>query len=536
MNTGRRQFLGRIYRRHRSLFALILLFQVAAGITRALGAALVEPLTNAILDKAVQVFVLFLVATLIIDALSYVTRCVAAILTTHLQGHALVELRLVTVRRILHMPMLAFETRGRGELVSLVQRDTQQAAERVYTVWSRILTCLTTGGFSIVAMTLLDPSLTAILVAATLVAALLNSTLLKRVKDAERDARKAQGGLTNTVLTAIAAFDVARIFNAVGFIRAIFGSHRDSFERAVMRSTHIDGQRVGLYSIVSTGTVFTAALWMAYRVAHGEANVGTLSAYIALMLQGLVSIETSFRWWSRLTVSDASWERLDEIGATSTPAMAIAGKLPAASDRHSGPVTQLDIASRFTYPGADTALRHQLHAGLGTVNHIPGNSGSGKTTLLKCLLGLYPFDPGSTITINNTPTTQHDLSQLSSYAPATGGLFDSSVRDNLTLGDPAITTKHIMEHAATLNLAEWLTTYGLDSNIGPGGSHLSGGQRQSLCVLRALLAPRDIVILDEPFSALDVSRAEGIAQGIAQASKTKLVLITSHRPIPTRPE
>lgn len=114
MSTSRRRVLGSIYRRHRVLLASIVVFQLASGVVRAAGSALIEPLTNAILDHALDLFAVVLVASLALNTAAYVTRWAAAVFTTHLQGHALLRLRLDTVRHIMGMPMLNFEARGRG--------------------------------------------------------------------------------------------------------------------------------------------------------------------------------------------------------------------------------------------------------------------------------------------------------------------------------------------------------------------------------------------------------------------------------------
>ena len=158
------------------------------------------------------------------------------------------------------------------------------------------------------------------------------------------------------------------------------------------------------------------------------------------------------------------------------------------------------------------------------VNLIDGKSGVGKSTLIKILLGLIKSSSGEV-----TIYSREDDLNLYSYSGQSNKLFNLSVIENLIYPK---TVDHLAS-SERMKLESLLDEFGfrkslLNKDIAKEGENLSGGERKRLSILRALIRPSKVVILDEPFANLDPNNIEIIAQKIQNLSKSRIVIIVSH--------
>ncbi|MFT3886605.1 MAG: ABC transporter ATP-binding protein/permease [Arachnia sp.] len=182
----------------------------------------------------------------------------------------------------------------------------------------------------------------------------------------------------------------------------------------------------------------------------------------------------------------------------------------------------------FTYLGAETPALADVSTefATGTVTCVVGRNGSGKSTLLKLLAGVYEPTVGSVLPVGSA----EPLNQLSTSVLQ--GLPQPPIllREYLT-GDRAITDQTIFEHARLLGI-DFLTDSMLGSRIGRefrDGFSVSGGQWQKLAVLRLVLSPEPIWLLDEPSSALDPEGELQILDALRSLAGDRLVVLVSHR-------
>jgi ATP-binding cassette, subfamily B, bacterial len=162
-----------------------------------------------------------------------------------------------------------------------------------------------------------------------------------------------------------------------------------------------------------------------------------------------------------------------------------------------------------------------------------GITGCGKSTLTALATRLYEVTGGSVeldgVDVRDLDRT--DLRQHIAMAFEDATLFSASVRDNVLLGRPNATKKELKQ---AIEIAQAQFVYdlpeGLDTKIGEEGMSLSGGQRQRLALARAVAAKPEVLVLDDPLSALDVDTEAMVEEALRTVLKTTTALIVAHRP------
>jgi ATP-binding cassette subfamily B protein len=189
----------------------------------------------------------------------------------------------------------------------------------------------------------------------------------------------------------------------------------------------------------------------------------------------------------------------------------------------------------FSYPGAgEPVLRDvNLQVGRGETVVLAGATGSGKTTLLNLVPRLADVT-GGRVLVGGVDVRNISLAELRTavgcaFEEAT--LFSASVRENVMFGAAAASEDEI-EAALTAAQARFAydLPWGLDTRIGEQGMALSGGQRQRIALTRAILARPQVLILDDPLSALDVHTEERVTRALGEVLAGVTALVVAHRP------
>ena len=189
----------------------------------------------------------------------------------------------------------------------------------------------------------------------------------------------------------------------------------------------------------------------------------------------------------------------------------------------------------FKYPGSElealNGFNFVIQAGdrVGVIGRI----GSGKTTVAKLLVALYQPQAG-TILLDGTDMRSIDpvdLRRALGYMPQNVVLFAGSVRDNLLIGAPNVDDAALTRAAYITGLADMVNRHpkGFDMPVGERGEALSGGQRQTVALARALITNPPILVLDEPTAAMDHASEEQFKARLQTDLAGKTVIIITHR-------
>ncbi|MFV0436501.1 MAG: type I secretion system permease/ATPase [Desulfopila sp.] len=268
-----------------------------------------------------------------------------------------------------------------------------------------------------------------------------------------------------------------------------------------------------------------------YRIAEGHLSQGGIIALLILSRQAIAPMSQVVNLATRYHRAKVALQDLNDI--MELPVERPAGRNFLIRGECKGRIA-LDKVD-FSYPEQnDLALKNiTLAIAPGERVALIGAIGSGKTTLGKLLLGLYQPTAGM-VTLDDTDIRQIDPAELRrfvGYVPQDITLFRGTIRDNIILGSPEIEDERILRAAELSGVSVFVGKHarGFDMEIGEQGQGLSGGQRQSVAIARALLHDPPILVLDEPSSSMDNRTESRLKQNLTQRLAGKTLVLVTHR-------
>ncbi len=326
-------------------------------------------------------------------------------------------------------------------------------------------------------------------------------------------------------------------------IRVLRAFTREDHERARYETANElltdTNRRVGLLMILIQPIILlmlnlssVLVLWFAApRVESGEMQVGSITAFIAYLIQILVAVMMATFMTMMIPRAMVSAERIRDVLDTSTSVVVPAHGATEVTGR--GELAFEHVT--FAFPGAENPVLEDISfAGrAGQTIAIIGGTGAGKTTLLNLVPRLMDVTEG---TVRLDGADVRDLSAQVLWdriglVPQKPYLFSGTVASNLRFGRPDATDEELW-HALTIAQARDFVAAmpdGLGSVIAQGGTNVSGGQRQRLCIARALVARPEIYLFDDSFSALDLTTDAKLRAALRPETRDALVLIVAQR-------
>lgn len=470
---------------------------------------------------------------------SYVMRYAGSMLCVMLTEKLALQTRRRLVEHLEKIPWSEYERLKTGQLQAVIRSDVQQGADLIYSVFSRIELNVLLFLATFVYMLLISPAPAVLIAVFTLCMAFVNQRILTRQKLYRKRSRDAAGEVGETVLTACRGMSTVKAYRAQPFIFSLLGEKKRIYNDAVYQAERIDAGRLSAYNLTSNVVLYAAVLILGYEGLQGKVSWGDILVFIVLVRQVIMPAEVIFRWMGRVAVGLAAWERIGDVFA-----------IPAEENgRGSVPEPEEEFALKavsFSYgPDAQILDGQELSLRKGELTALIGGSGSGKTTLCKILCGLYGAqeekiggetgEKGYRLRMERIVDGKKDKSSGSVdwcvYNPAEPELFRMSVYENIVFGRTEVSRQDCMAAAEQLGAADFIRALpeGIDTVIEAGGRTLSGGQRQAVMNLRALLSGRKMLILDEAFASLDTNRRDRLTDCLKKQGREKFILLVAHQ-------
>ena len=244
-------------------------------------------------------------------------------------------------------------------------------------------------------------------------------------------------------------------------------------------------------------------------------DVGQLSAMLTYGMQILMSLMMISMIYVMMTMSYESFVRICEV-LEEEPALT--DPASPAMDVKDGSIDFENVSFKYSAQAKKFALQDiNLHIDSGMTVGILGGTGSSKSTLVQLIPRLYDVSEGC-VKVGGRDVREYDLEVLRgavSVVLQKNVLFSGTVKDNLRWGNENATDDEMIEACRLAQADEFVRSFpdGYDTYIEQGGSNVSGGQKQRLCIARALLKKPKILILDDSTSAVDTRTDALIREG-----------------------
>lgn len=337
----------------------------------------------------------------------------------------------------------------------------------------------------------------------------------------------------------------SRIQENITNVRVVKSFVRDDFEKETFNEANEELMEKSLSAIkivIFTMPIMTfamnittmAVVWFGGKqIIVGDMPVGDLTAFTTYIIQILMSLMMVAMIMIQGSRALASSKRIKEV---------LQAEIDLNDDNASrkdlavekGAIEFRDVGFRYYKKHKNNVLKHiSFRAEPGETIGIIGSTGSGKSSLVQLIPRLYDADEGQVL-VDGVDVRDYSLKHLRDGVAMVlqkNTLFSGTIMDNLRWGDESAAEEQIFEMARCAQADSFVRSFteGYDTELGQGGVNVSGGQKQRLCIARALLKKPKILILDDSTSAVDTATEAEIRKSFSTSLKDTTKLIIAQR-------
>jgi ATP-binding cassette subfamily B protein len=436
---------------------------------------------------------------------------------------------------------------GTQSLVTRATNDTQQIQSFAVLVFTMLVAAPVMGVGGVVLALGQDVVLSSVVIIIVPVLFLIMYLIVRRLVPLYREGQELLDRTGGVLREQIIGANVIRAFVRQGhetrrFARMNAGLTGNNLQSALVVAAMLPSIMI----VVNLCSV--AVVWFGgHRVQAGEMKVGALTAFVAYILQILLAIMMAMYVLMTAPRAAVCAERILAVLDTVPSVRDGQGQFGARTVTHdaglpagrAGPVFDgggvVFREVSFSYPGAETPVLENISfaAAPGTTTAIIGSTGSGKSTLLN-LVPRFLDSTAGRITVGGQDIRSVSLDSLRgnmAVVPQQSHLFTGTIADNLRIAAPGATDPELWEALGTAQAAGFVRELplGLQAPVGQGGTNFSGGQRQRLCIARALLRHAPLYLFDDSFSALDYETDARLREALEAALDEAAVIIVAER-------
>lgn len=350
---------------------------------------------------------------------------------------------------------------------------------------------------------------------------------MKTVVQKNGAAYKAQAGSLNAAtLDRISNAVTYRVFGCEEERKAAYEEQLTGYERAAVRADIWTAVLPPLYKVISlSGAVFILYFGAKNVLGIGAKNwtIAIFTTFLSCYTKLAEKSSKAAKLFNSVHKAQVSWKRI-------VPYMERAAKETETDSRLSFEPPVLTVKDlSFSYPDGKKILEHvSFQAELGEIIGVTGPVACGKSTLGKCFLCEYPYEGHIYVSGKElSEQSKQERSRLIGYLGHDPELFADSIKNNVLMGDEGDIWKWLS--MVSLNFEVMEMEKKENTVVGSGGVRLSGGQAARLALARTLCHGKPVMILDDPFSALDKRTETEVFENLRELGKDRVILLISHR-------
>jgi ABC-type multidrug transport system fused ATPase/permease subunit len=479
-------------------------------------------------SKVLKTALTFLLLILAIQTLRYFKR----FYIRRFANRTSARMRLSIYRSILGKKAGELDAESPGNLMTRAVADVDLCVEGMRKFTTEIFDTGVLMASYLVSLFLYDVKITLVAVAFIPVAMLLAQKLKTVVYSYTMDWRKKSG--------AAAELAYENIENALLYrVRGLEGRAADRYRQsllelqsAAVKAEVLENSLQPIYNAIAMVGV-VAVIWMGGNKALSQAwTIGAFSAYMTIFVAFAFKASKASKLFNSVQKAQISWRRIKPYLSASPEEEALAAAAPApriAGGREEAPLLSLR-GLRFNYGAArEPILRDlSLEGRRGEIIGVTGPVACGKSSLGLALTGIYPYAGSALLAgreLRDYPAAERSL--LVTYAGHNPQLFSDTISRNVSLGRDGDLLGALRDAGLELDLRAM--PLGAETPVGNAGYRLSGGQQARVGLARALFLRRALIVLDDPFSAVDVKTEAEILSALRAHYAESLIVLISHR-------
>ncbi|MCJ7836948.1 ABC transporter ATP-binding protein/permease [Cuneatibacter sp. NSJ-177] len=355
--------------------------------------------------------------------------------------------------------------------------------------------------------------------------------IMKKTMKIFDEAFKTYDGLNASVQENVSAIRVVKAYVREEYENKKFGKAADQLYRMFVKAEGLLAFNNPAMMLVVYGCILAVAWLGAHYIVIGTMSTGELTSLFSYILSIMMSLMMLSMVFVMITMSSASVRRVSQV-LTEKPDL----------QNPESPVTEVPDGSidfnqvNFSYrrnSGKKALADIDLHIRSGETIGIIGGTGAGKSSLVNLISRLYDVESGS-VCVGGRDVREYDMEALRNQVSVVlqkNVLFSGTILENLRWGNEKATRKECEEACRAACADEFIEQLPekYDTYIERGGTNVSGGQKQRLCIARALLKQPKVLILDDSTSAVDTATDARIRQAFSETIPGTTKLIISQR-------
>lgn len=438
------------------------------------------------------------------------------------------QLKVMALGKLSGMDYASYQNTGTGALIKLIDNGALAGKNILHAFYLRILHELLPGLlFSLLFISLYNPRLILVIGIGYLAVFLLSQLLLRRLYRIKSRLLANQEKMSALSIRGFMELTVFRLNRRYKKELELLQATAGEIVRNSVRIRMIHEAFFALFALLVIMIKLAVLVYGARSLLAGHSSIGTLAAMIMLVDQIYSPIAIFNVLYVEYKLDLVAYRRFEETLNGPEDSNLYAGK---EVDALRGKVEFRDVSYDYEGRGALQHVTFSIEPGYSTA--IIGASGSGKSTIIKLMLGLLKKSSGR-ILVDGTDISHLKLDSLYrhlSYISQEAPVFDTSIRENILFNEEQPDTE-IYRILEQVQLKEKVLALpeGLETKIGERGMKLSGGEKQRLAFARVMAQQRNLVILDEPVSALDNKTEKSLMDTILGTFAGKTLVIVAHR-------
>lgn len=432
-------------------------------------------------------------------------------------------MRLMIYNNIMHKSASELKKENTGNLMTRAISDVDLCVEGMRKFTTEVFDTGVLMASYLISMLVYDVKITVVAIIFIPIAMVLAEKLKIIIYKYTKDYRKKSSEVADITYDVIENSMLYRVTGMEAKNRARYKDELEDLQNKAIKANILENSMQPIYHVIAMLGIVIVIYMGGTKVIDGGWTVGVFSTYVAMFTAMAVKASKAAKLFNSVQKSQVSWKRikpyLEEY------------KIKDDSSNINKKATRISVVNlSFSYEeGKENIIEGISFEGKrGEIIGITGSIATGKSTLGLSLIGFYPYI--GSIKIDGKELrdySEYERSQMISYLGHNAQLLSDTIHNNITLGSKKPINSVLKDVCFDTDLMAMPN--GQDTLVGNSGIKLSGGQQARIALARALLNKNKIIILDDPFSAVDMKTEEKIIENLKNNYKDSLIILISHR-------